>query len=217
MKNFSKTSLIKANKEANDNAKSLKDPVGILALFHSKDWSGGTQRIIIERSDLLEIHKSTGDNRNDALGRIDYQIRKTDDLGSNYDLSLAIVSYLPHTQTWKQAEQFSGIMNNDGFIINFDVDRVSITTRQIMTIDFETWKDLSTEEQISHQSNSSMIGEFLKAVPTEMVLTPAQKQDRLNKMNRSNGLKQFFYGEEYVWAINKKNADKKAKKFNLIK
>jgi hypothetical protein len=215
MNNFSKTSLIKANKEANDNAKSLKDPVGILALFHSKDWSGGTQRMIIERSDLLEIHKSTGDSRNDALGRIDYQIRKSNDLGSNQDLALAIINYLPHTQTWKQAEQFSGMMHDDGFLINFDVDKVGITTRQVMTIDFETWKEVSTDEQINHQTNSSKMGEYLKAIPTEMVLTPAQKQERLNKMNRSNGLKQFFYGKEYVWAMNKKNADKKAKKLGL--
>lgn len=216
MANFSKQSLIKANKEANEKAKSLKDPVGILALFHSNDWTGATARVIIERSDLLEIHNSTGDSRNDALGRIDYQLRKSSDLGSNQELAMALINYLPHTHTWKQAEQFGGMMHNDGFIINFDVDKVGITTRQIMPIDFERWKELSTDEQIEHQSGNSMMGEWLKAIPTEMVLTPAQKLERLKQENRRKGIKQFFYGEEYVWAINKKNADKKAKKMGLV-
>jgi hypothetical protein len=34
--------------------------------------------------------------------------------------------------------------------------------------------------------------------------------------NKSNGLKEFFYGENSVWAINQKNADKKAKKLNYL-
>ena len=29
--------------------------------------------------------------------------------------------------------------------------------------------------------------------------------------NKANGLTEFFYGENSVWAINQKNADKKAK------
>jgi hypothetical protein len=29
--------------------------------------------------------------------------------------------------------------------------------------------------------------------------------------NKTNGLKEFFYGENSVWAINQKNADKKAR------
>jgi hypothetical protein len=29
--------------------------------------------------------------------------------------------------------------------------------------------------------------------------------------NAANGLKEFFYGENSVWAINKKNADRKAR------
>lgn len=31
-----------------------------------------------------------------------------------------------------------------------------------------------------------------------------------------NGLKEFKYGTESVWALNQKNADKKAKKLNLL-
>lgn len=34
--------------------------------------------------------------------------------------------------------------------------------------------------------------------------------------NKANGLKEFFYGENSVWAINQKNADKKAIKLGYI-
>lgn len=37
-----------------------------------------------------------------------------------------------------------------------------------------------------------------------------------DKKKQMQGLKEFFYGEVSVWAINKKNADKKAKKLNLL-
>lgn len=30
--------------------------------------------------------------------------------------------------------------------------------------------------------------------------------------NKANGLKEFFYGENSVWALNQKSADKKARK-----
>ena len=33
---------------------------------------------------------------------------------------------------------------------------------------------------------------------------------------KANGLKEFFYGENRVWAINQKNADRKAKKKDWI-
>ena len=36
------------------------------------------------------------------------------------------------------------------------------------------------------------------------------------ELNKSKGLKQFSYGENSVWAINQKNADKKAKKLNYL-
>lgn len=32
----------------------------------------------------------------------------------------------------------------------------------------------------------------------------------------SKGLKKFFFGENYVWAINEKNANRKAKKLNYL-
>lgn len=38
------------------------------------------------------------------------------------------------------------------------------------------------------------------------------KDDTIKK---SHGLKSFSYGESVVWAINKKNADRKARKLNL--
>lgn len=45
--------------------------------------------------------------------------------------------------------------------------------------------------------------------------TDEEKKQRLAKAeierNKANGLKEFFYGENSVWAINQKNADKKAR------
>lgn len=46
--------------------------------------------------------------------------------------------------------------------------------------------------------------------------TDEEKKQRLAKAeierNKSNGLKEFFYGENSVWALNQKSADKKARK-----
>lgn len=45
--------------------------------------------------------------------------------------------------------------------------------------------------------------------------TDKEKKQRLAKAeierNKANGLKEFFYGENSVWALNQKNADKKAR------
>ncbi len=45
--------------------------------------------------------------------------------------------------------------------------------------------------------------------------TDEEKKKRLAKAeierNKAKGLKEFFYGENSVWAINQKNADKKAR------
>ena len=45
--------------------------------------------------------------------------------------------------------------------------------------------------------------------------TDKEKKQRLAKSeierNKANGLKEFFYGENSVWALNQKNADKKAR------
>lgn len=34
--------------------------------------------------------------------------------------------------------------------------------------------------------------------------------------NKANGLKEFFYGENSLWALNQKTADKKAKKLDWL-
>jgi len=36
------------------------------------------------------------------------------------------------------------------------------------------------------------------------------------KPNKHNGLKEFFYGENSLYALNQKNADKKARKLNWL-
>jgi hypothetical protein len=45
--------------------------------------------------------------------------------------------------------------------------------------------------------------------------TDEEKKQRLTKAeierNKANGLKEFFYGENSLWALNQKNADKKAR------
>ena len=45
--------------------------------------------------------------------------------------------------------------------------------------------------------------------------TDEEKKQRLAKSkierNKANGLKEFFYGENSVWSLNQKNADKKAR------
>jgi hypothetical protein len=38
----------------------------------------------------------------------------------------------------------------------------------------------------------------------------------LSELNKRKGLKEFFYGENSIWAINQKNADRKARLRNLI-
>ena len=45
--------------------------------------------------------------------------------------------------------------------------------------------------------------------------TEEERKRRLAKAeierNKANGLKEFFYGENSLWALNQKNADKKAR------
>jgi hypothetical protein len=215
MTNFSKSSLISQNKVNDEKANQMENPIGILALFHRKGTTGGTQRLIVEKSSILEIQNSTSDTKDDALARIDQQIRKNASFDANLDLAYALVNYLPHTQSWSMREKLGGT-DEVGFIINFDVDRVGICTRQVLAMDIESWKSTSTEEQILHQSNSSMMGNFLKAVPTETVLTEEQKEERRKAVKRAKGLRDYYYGNEVVWAINKKMADKKARKMGLV-
>ena len=50
---------------------------------------------------------------------------------------------------------------------------------------------------------------------TEPKETDEERKRRIAKAeierDKANGLKEFFYGENSVWAINQKNADKKAR------
>lgn len=50
--------------------------------------------------------------------------------------------------------------------------------------------------------------------------TSEERKKRLDEAERARytaqGLTQFFYGVDYVWALNKKNADKKARKMGYI-
>lgn len=218
MTNFSKTSLIRQNKLNDEKSNELPNPIGILAIFHSNGKLGGTQRLMMDASDLLEIHKSTSDTKDAALGRIDTQIRRNVSYGDNQQLALALANYLPHTQSWSMRERMDGKIERVGFIANFDVDSVGICTRQILAMDIDGWKRTSTEEQILHQTGSSMMGHLLKASPTQTVLTEEQKEERCKAMKRAQGFKDYYYGLDgfCVSAINKKMADKKARKLGLI-
>lgn len=52
------------------------------------------------------------------------------------------------------------------------------------------------------------------------VVTEDERKKRMAaaqiEINKKNGLKEFVYGENSVWALNQKNADKKAKKLGYI-
>jgi hypothetical protein len=215
MTNFSKSSLISQNKVNDEKANQMENPIGILALFHRKGTVGGTQRLIVEKSDLLDIHNSTSDTKDDALARIDREVKSNVSIATNQQLGLTLANYLPHTQSWSMREKLGGT-DEVGFIINFDVDRVGICTRQVLAMDIESWKSTSTEEQIAHSSGTSFGGNYIKAVPTETVLTEEQKEERRKAMKRAQGLRDYYYGNEVVWAINKKMADKKARKMGLV-
>ena len=58
------------------------------------------------------------------------------------------------------------------------------------------------------------------SIKTKQPETEEQKKKRLLKaevkINKANGLTQFFYGHNSVWALNEKSADKKAQKNNWI-
>lgn len=52
------------------------------------------------------------------------------------------------------------------------------------------------------------------------VETEEDKKNRLAQakieINKANGLTEFVYGENSVWALNRRTADKKARKLNYI-
>ena len=54
-------------------------------------------------------------------------------------------------------------------------------------------------------------------IPDEIEpLTEKEKENLLERQNESKGLKKFSYTGKFVWTLNKKNADKKAKKIGYI-
>ncbi len=59
-----------------------------------------------------------------------------------------------------------------------------------------------------------------REIHPELKETEEELKKRLSKAeierNKANGLKEFFYGENSVWALNQKTADKKAKKKGFI-
>ena len=59
------------------------------------------------------------------------------------------------------------------------------------------------------------LGNDVKYMHSEPEETDEERKHRIAKAeierNKANGLKEFFYGENSVWAINQKNADKKAR------
>lgn len=64
--------------------------------------------------------------------------------------------------------------------------------------------------------NNAMYDEPIKRKETE-----EERKKRLSeaeiKTKKANGLKEFFYGENSLFALNQKSADKKARKLNWIK
>ena len=51
---------------------------------------------------------------------------------------------------------------------------------------------------------------------SERIEKKPKKQLTEDEIAESKGLKKFFYGENFVWALNQKNADRKAKNFGFI-
>lgn len=64
----------------------------------------------------------------------------------------------------------------------------------------------SMDEQID-----SYVGSVVKEEERKKRMAAAKIE-----INKKNGLKEFIYGENSIWAINQKNADKKAKKLSYI-
>lgn len=63
----------------------------------------------------------------------------------------------------------------------------------------------------------------LSSSPTKKELPKESEEDKNNRLakaeierNKANGLTEFSYGENKLWALNKKSADKKARKKNWL-
>lgn len=50
----------------------------------------------------------------------------------------------------------------------------------------------------------------------ERIEKEPKKQLTDDEIAERKGLKQFFYGENYVWALNQKNADRKARNLGFV-
>lgn len=61
----------------------------------------------------------------------------------------------------------------------------------------------------NHNHSPQIRDEYL---PKEIEEQKKKRQKAIDKkINEAKGLKEFFYGENSVWAINQKNADRKAR------
>ena len=74
-------------------------------------------------------------------------------------------------------------------------------------------------------TNKKGILSFLAAIASSQVVEPEVVKTKLSEEDRAlkqeliklnKGLKKFSYGDEYIFALNQKNADRKAKKLGLI-
>lgn len=70
---------------------------------------------------------------------------------------------------------------------------------------------------IANESNNEYLGNQKKS-PKKQDPVEIEKQKKIteDKICKCNGLKEFFYGNNSIWASNKKVADKKAKKRGYI-
>lgn len=73
---------------------------------------------------------------------------------------------------------------------------------------------MSQQDNVNKFLLEFMLGAAIKAQKN----TPDVKEpkEKLNVRQKNNGLTLFYYGEKEVWALNKKTADKKAKKLGYI-
>lgn len=62
----------------------------------------------------------------------------------------------------------------------------------------------------------STVSDFLVEKKQKKPLSESQKKAIKIDQDKAHGLKEFSYGENKVWALNQKNADKKARKLNYI-
>lgn len=55
-----------------------------------------------------------------------------------------------------------------------------------------------------------------KSLNKDYIITPKEIVDTEEEKKLSQGLKKFYYGKSYVFALNQYNADRKAKNLGLI-